>query len=187
MVRRLSERGLVVGSCLLAFLGTACAPSDPPPPPPTSSAPAPTPTENAQEREERLAYEAAEKSYREFRAEFNRLAAGGGADKPSRRLEDTSGGPYQAELMEILRAFKKAKYRTSGEEVIPSVRRAGYSRGSLLIEACEDDRAVKTFDRSGKKVDDGDVLVVNLEVREVDATWKVWSGSGSEASTCDDF
>ena len=79
MGRRWTGRGLVVGACLLAFLGTGCTPDDPPPAPPSTTAPSPTPTENAQEREERLAYEAAEKSYREFRAEYYRVLGSGGA------------------------------------------------------------------------------------------------------------
>jgi hypothetical protein len=189
MTHRLARQGLVVGSCLLAFLASACTPGDPPAPPTTSSPPvtSPTPTENAQEREQRLAYEAAETSYREFRAEYNRLTAAGGADKVSPKLQNTSGGAYQRELLATLRAFKKAGYRTKGDEVIPPIRRAGYSSSSLLIDACEDDRGVKTYDRSGKRIDDGDILIVHLEVRKSGTAWKVWSGSGSEASTCDDF
>ncbi len=58
------------GCALLA----GCTPADGTiPAPPATSAPASaTPPETAQQREERLAYEAAEKAYRTFRAEYAR-------------------------------------------------------------------------------------------------------------------
>jgi hypothetical protein len=100
MRHRFAGRGLLVGSCLLAFLGTACTPSDPPPTPPTTVASA-TPTENAQEREERLAYQAAEASYREFRAEVERVYSRGGAAKPTAVMKATAGGQYLASYQEV--------------------------------------------------------------------------------------
>src|SRR3954447_5092383 len=103
MARRVMGPRLVVGTCLLALLGSGCTPDTPPPAPPANTSP--TPTENAQEREERLAYEAAETSYREFRAEYRRLSSSGGTRTATSTLKRTSGGPYLKELLGVLQAF----------------------------------------------------------------------------------
>ena len=69
--------GVLATLVLLAMvLAAGCVPSTGPSPSP--SPPSPTPSENAQEREERIAYEQAEVAYRAFGAEFDRLAAAGG-------------------------------------------------------------------------------------------------------------
>ncbi len=85
MASRLAVRGFVAGSCLLAFVSSACTPSDPPTTPSPSTS-ATVPTETAQEREEREAYAAAETSYRAARSEYNRVTSLGGAStsRPSK-------------------------------------------------------------------------------------------------------
>src|SRR4051812_20183044 len=104
MARRLVGRSIVGATCLLALLGTGCTPDTPPPTPPTSTSP--TPTENAQEREERLAYAAAETSYREFRAEVERVYSTGGATKPTKAMTATAGGSYLASYQEVSVAYR---------------------------------------------------------------------------------
>jgi hypothetical protein len=186
MTHRLARQGLVVGSCLLAFLASACTPGDPPAPPPTSSAPvaSPTPTENAQEREQRLAYEAAETSYREFRAEVERVYSKGGAAKPTTAMKATAGGPYLKSYQEVSEAYLDLKHHSRGPLEIAYVHHDGYSPSELILDACEDIRNVVTFDAKGKKLYAGDVRKVHLTVRSVAGTWKVWSGKGEQVSAC---
>ena len=190
MAHTLAGRGLVVGSCLLAFLGSACTPSHPPAPPPSSDVPAasptPTPTENAQEREERLAYEAAEKSYRDFRTEFGRILTAGGAKRATSQMTTTAAKSYLKENLEVAQAYKGLGYHQTGSERIAYVRQAGYSAGAVLLTTCEDGTQVKTLDKRGELVGRGDIRALDLEVRKTGNVWKVWSGTSKEVKACDD-
>ncbi|GAB2584849.1 hypothetical protein [Microlunatus antarcticus] len=177
-------RGLLVGSCLLAFVGTACTPSGPPPTPPTTVASA-TPTENVQEREERLAYQAAEASYREFRAEVERVYSRGGAAKPTSVMKATAGGQYLASYQEVSEAYLGLKHRSKGELRIDYVHRGGFSPSELVLDVCEDGRGVVTYDRKGKKLYTDDVRKLSLTARPAAGTWKIWTGKGEKASSCD--
>ena len=97
-----------------------CA-ADPAPPSPPSPIPTPTetaPTETALERQTRLDYEAAERSYRAFRREYRRVLADGGARKPTKVMTETAGGPYLAEYVQVIRAYKKLNYTQKGGEKI---------------------------------------------------------------------
>jgi len=189
MAHTLAGRGLVVGSCLLAFLGSACTPSDPPAPPPSSDVPAasptPTPTENAQEREERLAYEAAEKSYREFRAEFYRVLSKGGAQSATPKMKATAAGPYLKNFTEVAQAYRGQHSHSVGTEKTGYVRPAGYDSKSLILDVCEDSRAVKDYSKSGKYQASGEIRTARLEVRNLNGTWKVWDGNGKKVTACD--
>jgi len=183
MGHRWMGRGLVVGSCLLAFLGAACTPSDPPPPPPSSSVP--TPSENAQEREERIAYEAAETSYREFRAEFYRVLRAGGAKSATAKMKATATGPYLKNFTEVAQAYRGQKSHSVGTETIGYVRPAGYDSKSLILDVCEDSRSVKDYSNSGKYQSSGEIRTARLEVRSVNGVWKVWDGDGKKVDSCD--
>jgi hypothetical protein len=185
MARRRTGRELVVAACLLPLLSAACTPSDPPPPPPSSSVPTPTPTENAQEREERVAYESAEKNYREFRAEVERVYARGGAAKPTAVMKATAGGQYLKSYQEVSEAYLELKHHSKGPLNIVYVRRDGYSPTELILDACEDVRAVVTFDKRGKNLYAGDIRKVRLEIHPVAGTWKVWFGTGEKVESCD--
>src|SRR5215210_5677041 len=87
--------GAFSASCALL---AACTPADgtiPTPPAATSPTASATPPETAQEREERLAYEAAEKAYRTFAAEYARLQRKvGGNGEPTEIMRDNAAGPY---------------------------------------------------------------------------------------------
>lgn len=184
MARRVRGREFVAGACLLALLGAGCSPADPPAAPATTSAPTPTPTENAQEREQRLAYEAAEKSYREFRAEVERVYAKGGSAKPTAVMKATADGPYLKSYQQVAEAYRDLKHRSKGPLDIVFVRQDGYSPTELVLEACEDLRGIVTYDNQGKKLYAGDVRKVDLTARRVSGTWKIWSGKGEKVSGC---
>lgn len=185
MTRRTVGRGLVVGSCLLAFVGAACTPDEPPPAPPSTSTPAPTPTENAQEREERLAYEAAEKSYREFRLEFYRLLRAGGAKAATPKMKATAGGPYLQNFTEVVKAYRGQKAHSTGRESIGYIHRIGFEPNSLILDVCEDSRKVRDYANSGRYQGSGEVRTARLEVRRVDGIWKVWDGDGKKVASCE--
>src|SRR4051794_5512423 len=178
MARRLVGRSLVAATCLLALLGTGCTPDTPPPTPPPSTSP--TPTENAQEREERLAYEAAETSYREFRTEFRRVTSVGGATKATNQMRATAAGPYLDDATEVIRAYKDTGAYTSGNTTVGYIRPAGYSSSSLLLDVCDDEADVKTFNSKHKQIARNGILVLRLDVRKLDGMWKVWDFSGQE-------
>ena len=184
MGRRWTGRGLLVGACLLAFLSAGCTP-DEPTAPPSSSAPTPTPTENAQEREERLAYEAAEKSYREFRAEFYRVLRAGGAKSATPVMKATASGPYLKYFTALAQAYKGEGAYSTGTELTGYVRPQGYSPNSLVLDVCEDSSKVRDFDRSDKQTGKGEIRTAQLEIRQLDGNWKVWDGTGKKVSSCD--
>ena len=184
MGRRRTGRGLLVGACLLVFLSAGCTPDDPPPAPPSTTVPPPTPTENAQEREERLAYEAAEKSYREFRAEYNRVLATGGAARSTNKMLRNAGGPYLAELQAGAEAYRGLRRYARGNEVIVYLRPDGYSPNEVLMQICEDSRGVTTYDAKGKKLYTGDLRELSLVFRLKESRWKAWTGSGKKVADC---
>lgn len=183
MGHRHAGRGFVLGVSLLALLGAGCTPDTKTPPPATSTSA--TPTESAQEREERVAYEAAEKSYREFRAEVERVYAHGGADKPTALMKATAGGQYLKSYQEVSEAYRDLKHYSKGQLKIEYVHRGGFSSSELILDVCEDGRSVTTYDRRGKKLYTDDLRKLQLKARAVDGTWKVWSGKGEESASCD--
>ena len=184
MTRRLTGRRLIVVACLLTFVAAGCTPSGattPPPPPPSTA----TPTETAQEREERLAYEAAEKSYREFRAEFNRVLIAGGAKKATSIMTATASGSYLKDNLEVAEAYHGLGYRQQGSEKIVFIRRNGYSSASVLLLTCEDSTGTETIGKGGKQIGRGDRRRLDLEVHNTGGRWMVWSGTGQQVKSCD--
>lgn len=183
MGHRYAGRGLALGVTLLALLGAGCTPETTTPPPVTSTSA--TPTESAQEREERVAYEAAEKSYREFRAEVEHVYARGGADKPTAMMKATAGGQYLNSYQEVSEAYRDLKHYSKGQLKIGYVHRGGFSSSELILDVCEDGRSVITFDRRGKKLYTDDLRKLQLKARLVDGAWKIWSGTGEKSTSCD--
>jgi hypothetical protein len=185
MNARTLGRGLAALT-LVALVAGGCtpdpAPGPTPSPTPTVSA---TPTESDQEREQRLAYEAAEKSYRTFRAEYGRVMNAGGANTATKVMMATAGGPYLTEFVELAQAFHGLKAHSSGVEKIVYVRRVGYSSSSVALEVCEDSRSVKDYDKRGKVIGKGEIRTAQLEVRKLGSQWKLWSGEGDKVSSCD--
>lgn len=184
MGRSTRGRGLVLGVSLLALAGFGCTPEPVTPTPPPTSAASATPTETAQEREERLAYEAAEKSYREFSAEYRHVTGAGGAAEPTERMKDTAAGPYLADAAKVIEAFKETGGYTKGSARFGYIRPAGYSTKSLLLDVCEDETGVQTYNAKRKQIATNGILLLQLEVRSIKGQWKVWDYTGKEAKTC---
>jgi len=172
-----------VGACLLTFLGTACTPSDPAPPTPSPATS--TPTETAQEREQRLAYEAAEKSYREFRGELYRVLRAGGAKSATPKMKATADGPYLKYFTQLVMAYQGQGTHSTGNESTGYVRPEGYSPTEVILDVCEDSRSVRDIDRTGKQSGRGEIRKVRVEVRKEGTTWRVWDGDGKKATRCD--
>ena len=174
--------GAVVLMSTLALTG--CTPDGPAGPTPSLSSAAPTPLETTQERQERLDYAAAEKSYRTFRAEYERVLRAGGAKDATATMKNTAGGGYLKTFTEVVQAFSANGSRDTGRETIAYVRPSGYASDSLALEVCEDSRSVVTIRRSGHR-SRGEVRQATIEVRKVSNVWKVWSGTGKLDDSCD--
>ena len=175
--------GAVALLCLLAV--TACtAEARTPSPSPSPAATSASPTETEQERQERLDYAAAEKAYRTFRAEYRRVQRAGGAKQPTALMRKTAAGTYLKTFAEVLRGYEKLGTRAVGEEAIVYVKEGGYEPGEVVLNVCEDARAVRIIRTNGKG-GHGDLRIATLRVRQMSGKWKVWSGSGEEVRSCD--
>jgi hypothetical protein len=168
--------------CLLALLGCTPARGGPVSPPPPTAA-SQTPTESAQERQERLDYAAAEKAYRTFRAEYNRVLRAGGAKEPTKVMKATAGGPYLHTFAEVIEAYAANGSRDIGRERIRYVRPAGHDAKAVALLVCEDSRAIRTSRKSGRD-GHGEIRTADLEVRLTHVGWKVWSGTGKLVDSC---
>lgn len=176
-------RGLAAMTAIVT-LCAACTPEPGPTPTPTPSAPA-SPTETELERQERLDYEAAEKSYRTFRAEFGRVLRAGGATSATPEMKRTAAGSYLKNFAETVQAFEGLGGYDRGAEKILYVRHGGYSSDSLILNVCEDSRDVRTYDEGGKQVGVGELRTAQLEVRKVKTAWMLWSGEGKKVASCE--
>lgn len=163
-------------------LAAGCT-TDPPPTPTPTATVSQTPTETAQERQERLDYAAAEKAYRTFRAEYNRVLRAGGAKGPTKVMKETAGGPYLKELSEGIEAYRGLGSYDRGMEKIVYVRRVGYSAAAIALDVCEDSRSVKTYEKTGEPAGNGDILQAHLELKKTDR-WRVWNGTGEKVKSC---
>ena len=179
-------RRTVGAVALLGVLAAAaCTPDPVTPTPPPSPPVSQSPTGTAQERQERLDYAAAEKSYRTFRAEYNRVLRAGGAKEPTRVMKATAGGDYLAEFMKVAEAYKGlGSYRT-GEERVVYVRPTGHQPSSVALTVCEDGTALRIYDQASKLVGRGEIRTAVISVRRTKGAWKVWSGQGKKATSCD--
>lgn len=183
MVEARRALGVIAVACLLAVTGcTGDAPAAPSPTP-TPAAPTPTPTETSQERQQRLDYAAAEKSYRTFRAEYNRVLRAGGAKVPTKVMKETAAGSYLDELAGIVEAYDGVKGRDIGKERIVYIRASGYSETVLLLDVCEDGRSITTV--SPTRRIPGEIRTARLDMHKISGEWKIWSGSGRKVSSCD--
>ena len=165
--------GAVVTCCALA---TACTPE-----PTSTSTPAPTlaattPTESQIERQMRLDYEAAEKAYRASTLEQDRMYRAGGAIKASPALKATATGSYLKITLQSLREVHKSGWHAKGKtEIVGIVRDGGWRQGRVGLTSCEDNSAVRFFDRTGEDVTPNVErrYVQKLTVVRVTERWKV--------------
>ena len=180
---------LTVGSCgtvlVLGLLVAGCTP-DPgttpsvTPTPAVSSptplpSPTPTPTENAQERQQRLDFEAAEKAYLTASDETERLAAAGGASKPTSLLTENAVGAYLDVQMEGLRTLKEEGWRTDRPGVVSVAASGGWSAKELTLTACEDSSKVRLLDKNDREVEEDRPrrFVQELTATKVGDRWKI--------------
>jgi len=180
VVKRLTVRGC--GVVLVAgLLAAGCTPepgpmpSATPPPSVASPSPRPTPTENAQERQQRLDFEAAEKAYLTADAETARLALKGGANNPTKVLLATATGQYLDVQVEDLRTLKMNGWRADRPLRTSVSADGGWSPKEIGLTACEDGSEVKLLDQEGKEVakDRHRRFVQKLTAVRRDGTWKI--------------
>src|SRR6478609_7034287 len=119
VVLRRRAPGVVGALAALCLSAAACTPAGPSTPSPTPT-PSASPTETQLEKQTRLDFEAAEKAYRTFSAEFDRLRQQGYAGEPTQVLKDNGAGPYLAEAATVLRKQYEAKARSAGSLTIGS-------------------------------------------------------------------
>lgn len=172
--------GLTMLATLLAG-GCTKAPEPAPSPSPSPTAvtsPSPTPTENAQERQQRLDFEAARKAYLRSSAEIDRLMMAGGAAKPTAILKQTTGGFHLKAMMNALRTVKKNGWRTDRSVLPTVVADDGWSPNELSFTACEDLTKVRFLNNKGKEVlGDRDRLYVHtLTATKNHGIWKITDG-----------
>lgn len=186
MVKRLR-----VGSCgavlVLGLLAAGCTP-DPgpgsPSPTPVVSSPTetpattPTPTENAQERQQRLDFEAAKKAYLTAFAESGRLAVAGGTNKPTKVMLANTGGFYLKVQLNDLKVLKKNGWHADRPSSTSVVAAGGWSPEELGLTACEDGSKVNLLNKKGEVVakDRPKRFVQTLTATRVDGVWKITDG-----------
>ena len=141
--------GLLVGGCT-PDPGPGSSPS--PTPTITSPTPTPTPTENAQERQQRLDFEAAEKAYLAAAQETDRLAIRGGALKATQALTQNTMDTYLDFQMEGLRTLKDEGWRTDRAGIVAVTALGGWSDRELAFTACEDSSRVRLLNKDGEEV-----------------------------------
>jgi hypothetical protein len=177
--------GAFSASCVLL---AACTPANgtiPTPPPATSSPASATPPETAQEREERLAYKAAEKAYRTFAAEYARLQQqSGGNGEPTETMRDNAAGPYLKAMTGFLRSKAEKGTHSDSAVRIAYVVPGGYSVNELILLVCQDGSKVKVLDSSNKRVGTGTVSKLTIYLRPVAGRWKIWSAHQEAVKSC---
>ncbi len=184
VLRRRAPAVTVVGAvAALCFGAVACTPPGPSTPSPTPT-PSASPTETELEKQTRLDFEAAEKAYRTFSAEFDRLRQAGYAGGPSAVMKATAGGPYLKTFAGFLRDGKGTTQK--GSIKIGYVTPGSYSAKQLELGVCEDGRQVTTYDAEGKPLSHGVVSKLDLRVRSIDGVWKVWDGDDRKATSCNE-
>jgi len=183
---------LTVGSCgtvlVLGLLVAGCTP-DPgttpsvtPTPavssPTPSPSPTPTQTENAQERQQRLDFEAAEKAYLTAFAESGRLAMAGGTRKPTKVLLANTGGFYLEVQLNDLQVLKRNGWRADRPSTTSVSAGGGWSTDELGLTACEDASQVRLLNSEGKVVgkDRPMRFVQTLTATKVKGVWKITDG-----------
>lgn len=178
-------RSVAVLLVTAAVTAAGCTPDPAPPPPPAPSPkPSPTRTETQLERQMRLDFEAAEKSYRTFRTEINRVLRAGGASRATPIMKATAESDYLVTFTEVARLYKRKKERQIGDERIGYVRRNAHSFTSLLLDVCEDYRQVSIEDSEGNREKLNEVKAYRLEVNKAGGRWKVSNGTGRVVKSC---
>lgn len=170
-------------------LWTGCTPTEPgptssPSAPVTTAAPSSTPTESEAERDMRLDFEAAEKSYRTFFEEFHRILRAGGAKNATAKFKSVAGGPTAKRGKEIIQGYRKNRSREVGRFKVLSVEPNLYKTESVTLTTCEDARKVYNVDSKGKRVTgEGELRRLEVSVMHVKNDWKVWKMEATTVKT----
>jgi hypothetical protein len=185
MSTRMRLRATVAVAVVCLIPVAACDDGGPTPTPTPTPAPQSSPAETALERQKRLDFEEAEKNYRTFIAEYNRVAKAGGADAATPVMKATAAGPYLAFYVGRIRAIKADRvHYTSGTE-IGYVHPAAYSTTQLTLEVCEDGSRNKVLNSNGKQVSSGTAALRSLYARPIAGRWVVWNGDeGGLVKSC---
>lgn len=163
---------------VVSALVAACTPDVVPPPSSPTPTPSPTsasPTENALEREQRLAFEGAEKAYRLNMTEQNRVLAAGGAKQPPKLIRDTAAGAYLENVIRTMRLAHTEKWRIDNPTKVVAVTAQTYGSDSVTLVGCEDNRSVHILYGNGRKVTPAGsrLYLQSLTVRKYGSSWKV--------------
>ena len=162
----------------------SCAPEVPPTSSPTPVvAPTPsasTPTESPQEREERLAYEGAEKAYRTFITEYSRVVRSSDRPHVTQPMRRNASGPYLKAYSKFIKQRRESRVRSSGPFTVGQVERVAYAPNQVLLTACEDGSKAKVVNRKGRVVGRGEIGTIDLTVRFVKSRWVVWDGDNEK-------
>lgn len=189
-----------IAAVLLASACTTPAPSDPTPTP----TPIPSPTftctatpaaqctaeKAAEEKQQAADYAAAEKAYRAFTAERNRLAIAGGAKQATVAMKASAAGPYLSDILGFLIKEKQNGVYASGQLKITEVKPLyGLSRtnsppGEIALSYCEDGRNIQVLDSKKRVVGHGSLGAGKLYARQVDGAWKIYDWSGEVVKWC---
>jgi len=165
----------------LCVVAAACNPTGGVSPSPTSS---PTPTETQLERRARLDFEAAEKAYRTFNAEFDRVSQAGGSPTPTPVMKDTAAGPYLSSYANLLKKQYEANVRVQGGVRIGSLSRQSYALARIAMLACEDGSDIRIYGKTGKLLGKGSIVMTTIDARRVGSGWKMWDFNEKNASKC---
>jgi hypothetical protein len=124
----------------------------------------------------RVDYEAAEEAYRSSTAEQDRLYQAGGATKANAALRATATGSYLKITLKSLREVHESGWHATGNtKIIGVVRNGGWREGRIGLTSCEDNNAIRFFDRKGEDVTPKNErrYVQELTVVKVTERWKV--------------
>lgn len=177
-------------AAVVCALAAACTQPGPQAPrvSPTPSPVDTTPTETQLERQTRLDFEAAEKSYRENWNEVLRLGKTGGTDSPTKILKETSVGDYLILQMESLEQLKRSGQYVARGGVIRNVSHGNFKEASLTITACEDYRQAVTKDQEGSVVQPVNtgtrIYVQNIIVKSTGQSWKLSDLTTDQVDSC---
>lgn len=189
-----------IAAVLLASACTTPAPSDPTPTP----TPIPSPTftctatpaaqctaeKAAEEKQQAADYAAAEKAYRAFTAERNRLIKAGGVSSATSVMKQYAGGPYLNSIVGYLAAQKKNDLRgTTGLKVTYVLPSSGSHRtdapaNELTLKYCEDGSSNEVISASGKNSGHGYVIAGKLYARPIGNNWLIWDDDSERVSVC---
>ena len=156
----------IAAACLVALVGCDGTPTPSPSPTATVN---PTPPETSLERQQREDFEAAEKAYRTFIAETDRIAMAGGT-MDATPIDEADGSwastsPFNSGYSGNKKQAGEKSYQPARS--IGYVRPGGYTPTQVTLDVCEDGSTNKVTRSHGKQVSQGQMLLRSLYVRKI--------------------